>query len=65
MQSLLMIQKTFKLLSDAKTIGVFQLESQRMQRLAKDLQPSRLSIDITDLGGSFMRPGQWNLFLVL
>lgn len=51
--------KTFKLLSDAKTIGVFQLESKGMQRLAKDLQPSRLS-DITAMVALY-RPGPMEL----
>lgn len=47
--------KTYKLLSEGKTIGVFQLESRGMQKLAKDLQPTKL----TDLSAmvALYRPG--------
>ena len=52
-------KKTFDLLSKGKTIGVFQLESRGMQRLAKDLQPSSLS-DITAMVALY-RPGPMDL----
>src|SRR3990167_3589050 len=35
--------KTYELISSGKTIGVFQLESLGMRRLAKDLQPNKLT----------------------
>ena len=47
--------KTFKLLSDGQTIGVFQLESPGMRSVARKLQPSRFS-DITAMV-SLYRPG--------
>jgi DNA polymerase III subunit alpha len=48
-------KKTFELLSKGETIGVFQLESGGMRRLAKDLKPTKLS-DITAMVALY-RPG--------
>ncbi len=52
-------KKTFDLISDGKTVGVFQLESQGMRRLAKDLRPSK----ITDISAmvALYRPGPMDL----
>lgn len=54
--------KTYKLLSDGKTIGVFQLESRGMQKLARDLQPSK----ITDVSAmvALYRPGPMEMIPV-
>jgi DNA polymerase-3 subunit alpha len=52
-------QKTFNLLSQGKTVGVFQLESRGMRRLAKDLKPTKLS-DITAMVALY-RPGPMEL----
>lgn len=51
--------KTYKLLSEGKTIGVFQLESRGMQKLAKDLKPTKLT-DITAMVALY-RPGPMEL----
>ncbi len=55
-------EKTYKLLSEGKTIGVFQLESRGMQKLAKDLRPSR----ITDVSAmvALYRPGPMEMIPV-
>jgi len=47
--------KTYKLLSEGKTIGVFQLESEGMQKLVRNLKPSVFS-DISALVALY-RPG--------
>ena len=52
-------KKTFDLLSEGKTIGVFQLESRGMRRLAKELKPTKLS-DITAMVALY-RPGPMEL----
>ncbi|MBP9815980.1 DNA polymerase III subunit alpha [Candidatus Woesebacteria bacterium] len=52
-------KKTFELLSQGKTVGVFQLESRGMRRLAKDLKPNKLS-DITAMVALY-RPGPMEL----
>ncbi len=52
-------QKTYDLLSQGKTVGVFQLESRGMRRLAKDLKPTKLS-DITAMVALY-RPGPMEL----
>jgi len=52
-------KKTYDLISSGKNIGVFQLESKGMQRLAKDLQPNKIS-DITAMVALF-RPGPMDL----
>jgi DNA polymerase-3 subunit alpha len=49
----------FKLLSSGKTIGIFQLESGGMRRVAKKLAPSRFS-DITAMVALY-RPGPMDL----
>lgn len=51
--------KTFELISSGKTIGVFQLESLGMRRLAKDLKPNKLT-DIIAMVALF-RPGPMEL----
>ena len=51
--------KTFKLISEGNTIGVFQLESMGMRKLAKDLKPSKLT-DIIAMVALF-RPGPMDL----
>ncbi len=51
--------KTFDLISTGKTIGVFQLESLGMRRLAKDLKPNKLT-DIIAMVALF-RPGPMEL----
>jgi DNA polymerase-3 subunit alpha len=52
-------QKTYKLISSGSTVGVFQLESAGMRRLAKDLMPTKLS-DITAMVALY-RPGPMDL----
>lgn len=52
-------KKTFKLISQGNNVGVFQLESGGMRRLAKDLQPTKLS-DITAMVALY-RPGPMDL----
>lgn len=51
--------KTYSLISKGRTIGVFQLESGGMRRLAKDLQPTK----ITDIHAmvALYRPGPMDL----
>ncbi len=51
--------KTFELISRGDTIGVFQLESAGMRRLAKDLKPEKIS-DIIAMVALF-RPGPMDL----
>lgn len=48
-------KKAYELIAKGETIGVFQLESRGMQRLAKDLEPSQFS-DISAMVALF-RPG--------
>jgi DNA polymerase III subunit alpha len=48
-------QKVFKLISDGKTSGIFQLESGGMTQFMKDLQPT--SIEDIIAGISLYRPG--------
>lgn len=50
---------TYELISRGETIGVFQLESSGMRRLAKDLQPSKMS-DISAMVALY-RPGPMDL----
>ncbi len=52
-------KKTFDLIARGETIGVFQLESAGMRRLAKDLQPNKLS-DIYAMVALY-RPGPMEL----
>jgi len=52
-------KKTYDLISSGETIGVFQLESGGMRRLAKDLKPSKMS-DITAMVALY-RPGPMDL----
>ncbi|HLL61356.1 MAG TPA: DNA polymerase III subunit alpha, partial [Candidatus Nitrosocosmicus sp.] len=52
-------KKTFDLIASGKTIGVFQLESQGMRRLAKDLQASSI-MDISAMVALY-RPGPMDL----
>lgn len=52
-------KKTFELLAQGKTIGVFQLESRGMRRLAQDLQPNKMT-DITAMVALY-RPGPMDL----
>ncbi len=52
-------QKTFELLSKGDTMGVFQLESAGMRRVARNLRPSQFS-DITAMVALF-RPGPMDL----
>lgn len=52
-------KKTYELMGRGDTIGVFQLESPGMRRLAKDLQPSQLS-DVTAMVALY-RPGPMDL----
>lgn len=52
-------KKTYELMGRGETIGVFQLESPGMRRLAKDLQPSILS-DVTAMVALY-RPGPMDL----
>ena len=51
--------KTFELISNGDTVGVFQLESAGMRRLAKDLKPEKIS-DIIAMVALF-RPGPMDL----
>ncbi|MFA9288424.1 MAG: DNA polymerase III subunit alpha [Weeksellaceae bacterium] len=55
-------KKTYDLMSRGETIGVFQLESPGMRRLARDMQPNKLS-DITAMV-SLYRPGPMDLIPV-
>ncbi|MBI4008743.1 DNA polymerase III subunit alpha [Candidatus Roizmanbacteria bacterium] len=52
-------EKTFELVSRGETVGIFQLESSGMRRLAKDLQPTK----ITDIDAmvALYRPGPMDL----
>lgn len=52
-------KNTFELLSRGETMGVFQLESAGMRRVAKNLQPSQFS-DITAMVALY-RPGPMDL----
>jgi DNA polymerase III subunit alpha len=52
-------KKTYELLSRGETMGVFQLESAGMRRVAKNLQPSQFS-DITAMVALY-RPGPMDL----
>ena len=52
-------KKTYDLISKGNTIGVFQLESAGMRRLAKDLKPNKMS-DITAMVALY-RPGPMDL----
>lgn len=52
-------KKTFELISQGNNVGVFQLESGGMRRLAKDLKPTKLS-DITAMVALY-RPGPMDL----
>lgn len=52
-------KKTFDLISKGQTIGVFQLESSGMRRLAKDLKPGKIS-DIAAMVALY-RPGPMEL----
>lgn len=52
-------RKAYELMSKGQTVGVFQLESAGMRRLAKDLAPSKLS-DITAMVALY-RPGPMDL----
>ncbi len=52
-------KKTYDLISRGETIGVFQLESSGMRRLAKDLKPEKMS-DIIAMVALF-RPGPMEL----
>ncbi len=52
-------EKAYDLISRGETIGVFQLESTGMRRLAKDLQPEKMS-DIIAMVALF-RPGPMEL----
>lgn len=52
-------KKTFELIARGETVGVFQLESGGMKRLAKDLEPTKIS-DIVAMVALF-RPGPMDL----
>lgn len=52
-------KKTYELLSEGHTMGVFQLESAGMRRVAKNLKPNQFS-DITAMVALF-RPGPMDL----
>ena len=52
-------KNTFELISRGETIGVFQLESGGMRRLAKDLMPTRISDVIAMV--ALYRPGPMDL----
>ena len=52
-------EKTFALISRGETIGVFQLESAGMRRLAKDIQPNKMT-DIIAMVALY-RPGPMDL----
>jgi DNA polymerase III subunit alpha len=51
--------KTYDLISSGRTVGVFQLESGGMRRLARELRPNKLS-DITAMVALY-RPGPMDL----
>lgn len=51
--------KTFQLIGSGRTVGVFQLESQGMRRLAKELKPTKIS-DISAMVALY-RPGPMDL----
>ena len=55
-------KKSYELISRGETVGVFQLESAGMQRLARDLQPEKLT-DITAMVALY-RPGPMDLIPV-
>lgn len=52
-------EKTYKLIASGNTVGVFQLESGGMKRLAKDLAPSKMT-DISAMVALY-RPGPMDL----
>ncbi|MCS7093431.1 MAG: DNA polymerase III subunit alpha [Patescibacteria group bacterium] len=52
-------QKTYELISSGQTIGVFQLESPGMRKLAKELKPTKIS-DISAMIALY-RPGPMDL----
>ena len=52
-------EKSYNLICKGETVGVFQLESSGMRRLARDLQPAKLS-DITAMVALY-RPGPMDL----
>jgi len=52
-------KKTYELISSGNTVGVFQLESGGMKRLAKDLAPSKMT-DISAMVALY-RPGPMDL----
>lgn len=52
-------KKAYELIARGETVGVFQLESSGMRRLAKDLQPTKMS-DISAMVALF-RPGPMDL----
>jgi DNA polymerase III subunit alpha len=52
-------KKTYKLLTSGQTIGIFQLESSGMKRVARQLKPNRFS-DITAMVALY-RPGPMDL----
>ncbi|GIW63648.1 MAG: DNA-directed DNA polymerase [Patescibacteria group bacterium] len=52
-------KKTYKIISQGKTTGVFQLESQGMQRLAKQMKPARITDIIAMI--ALYRPGPLEL----
>ncbi len=52
-------KKTYELIARGETVGIFQLESGGMRRLAKDLQPTKMS-DISAMVALF-RPGPMEL----
>lgn len=52
-------KKAYELISRGETVGVFQLESSGMRRLAKDLKPTKMS-DISAMVALF-RPGPMDL----
>ncbi|OGK16050.1 DNA polymerase III subunit alpha [Candidatus Roizmanbacteria bacterium RIFCSPHIGHO2_01_FULL_39_12b] len=55
-------KRTFNLISRGKTVGVFQLESRGMRRLAQDLRPERMS-DLMAMVALY-RPGPMELIPV-
>lgn len=52
-------KKTYQLIAEGHTVGVFQLESGGMRKLAKDLKPSKIS-DISAMVALY-RPGPMDL----